>query len=270
MTVLTAAVGGGGVNREVDVRAVQALLNRHVAALGATPLAESGLADERTLAAIRLFQSQVMRLTAPDGRVDPGGRTWLALNGTAVGAASSQLSGAAWWRANQAAFPNSAEVSALEPAFAARVTAFLGALRTAGASVEVSATRRNKIRAYLMHYSWRVAKGDVRPAEVPGEPGCSIVWNHGDDARSLRGAKEMVDLFGIVFQPSLTSRHILGLAIDMTIDWAGAVKVRNAAGNEVSLSSTSDGTNTALHGVGASYGVFKLVSDPPHWSDNGH
>ena len=80
----------------------------------------------------------------------------------------------------------------------------------------------------------------------------------------------MVDLFGIVFQPSLTSRHILGLAIDMTIDWAGAVKVRNAADNEVSLSSTSDGTNTALHGVGASYGVFKLVSDPPHWSDNGH
>ncbi|MDB5964086.1 MAG: hypothetical protein JWQ72_586 [Polaromonas sp.] len=27
---------------------------------------------------------------------------------------------------------------------------------------------------------------------------------------------------------------------------------------------------TPLHGVGASYGVFKLVSDPPHWSDNGH
>ena len=43
MTVLTAAVGGGGVNREVDVRAVQALLNRHVAALGATPLAESAI-----------------------------------------------------------------------------------------------------------------------------------------------------------------------------------------------------------------------------------
>lgn len=74
----------------------------------------------------------------------------------------------------------------------------------------------------------------------------------------------MVDLFGIVLQPSQTSRHILGLAINMTIDWAGTVKVRNAAGIAVSLSSPSDGTHTALHGV------FKLVSDPPHWSDNGH
>ena len=80
----------------------------------------------------------------------------------------------------------------------------------------------------------------------------------------------MVDLFGIVFQPSLTSRHIRGVAIDMTIDWAGTIRVANAAGNVISLSSPSDGTNTHLHGVGASYGVFKLVSDPPHWSDNGH
>jgi len=28
--------------------------------------------------------------------------------------------------------------------------------------------------------------------------------------------------------------------------------------------------NTALHGVGAGYGVHKIVSDPPHWSDDGH
>ena len=170
MKVLTASVGAGGVNRERDVRTVQALLNGH-AAPAATPLAENGLADERTLAAIRHFQSAVMRLRTLNGRVAPGERTWLALNDTVGAAASSSLSGAAWWHANQAAFPNSAEVSALEPAFAAKVAGFLSALRTAGASIEVSATRRNKIRAYLMHYSWRVAKGDVRPADAPGEPG---------------------------------------------------------------------------------------------------
>lgn len=28
--------------------------------------------------------------------------------------------------------------------------------------------------------------------------------------------------------------------------------------------------NVALHGVGAGYGVLKLVADPPHWSDDGH
>ena len=26
----------------------------------------------------------------------------------------------------------------------------------------------------------------------------------------------------------------------------------------------------ALNAVGATYGVNKLVSDPPHWSDDGH
>ena len=75
MAMLTSSVGVGGVNRESDVRAVQTLLNQQAQALAATPLAVNGLADERTLAAIRLFQSRVMHLTAPDGRVDPGGRT---------------------------------------------------------------------------------------------------------------------------------------------------------------------------------------------------
>jgi hypothetical protein len=80
----------------------------------------------------------------------------------------------------------------------------------------------------------------------------------------------MVDLFDIVFQPSLASRHIPGLAIDMTISWSGTIKVRNASGKDVALSTPVDDTNTTLHGIGASYGVRKLLSDPPHWSDNGH
>lgn len=28
--------------------------------------------------------------------------------------------------------------------------------------------------------------------------------------------------------------------------------------------------NVMLHGVGAGYGVLKLVADPLHWSDDGH
>ncbi len=27
--------------------------------------------------------------------------------------------------------------------------------------------------------------------------------------------------------------------------------------------------NSDLYSVGASYGVIKLISDPPHWSDDG-
>ncbi|MGH7471991.1 MAG: hypothetical protein ACRENP_28905 [Longimicrobiales bacterium] len=121
------------------------------------------------------------------------------------------------------------------------------------------------IRAYLMHYSWKVAAGSVKAANVPAEPGCTIVWSHGDDAKSRLAAQQMVRLFGVVYQPSLTSLHIFGRAIDMTVNWGGPIKVRDAAGKDVLLSS-----QTTLHRVGASYGVIKLLSDPPHWSDNGH
>jgi hypothetical protein len=31
-----------------------------------------------------------------------------------------------------------------------------------------------------------------------------------------------------------------------------------------------DGSNPELIKVGATFGVMKLVSDPPHWSDDGH
>jgi hypothetical protein len=36
--------------------------------------------------------------------------------------------------------------------------------------------------------------------------------------------------------------------------------------------SVKNGTalNPVLHKIGASYGVIKLLSDPPHWSSDGH
>lgn len=267
MAQLTASVGKDGENRQSDVKSVQTLLNlpanrgKAQAALRVT-----GEVDEATLAALQRFQGKVMRLSDLDGRVDPGGRTWRALNRSRAG----ELSGATWWHAHQAEFPNSSAVADLEPVFSGKVTRFVAALRGAGATVTVSATRRNKIRAYLMHHSWRVAHKELRPADVPAEPGCNILWDHGDDVRSRRAAQEMVDLFGIVFKPSLTSRHILGLAVDMSISWTGTLAIKDAQAKTVSLSSPRDGSNTSLHSLGAGYGVLKLLSDPPHWSDNGH
>ncbi|ATY34551.1 hypothetical protein CVN68_10465 [Sphingomonas psychrotolerans] len=180
------------------------------------------------------------------------------------------LSGAAWWHANQARFPNSAAIGDLVPAFRDAVTDFIEALREAGATVKVSATRRNRTRAQLMHYSWRIAHGSIVPKDVPAIPGCAIKWDHKDLARSKQGAQEMVDLFGIAFQPSLTSRHIEGRAIDMTIGWAGTIQLRDKAGKLRALGAPRSGdTNKDLHAIGATYGVRKLVSDPPHWSDDG-
>jgi hypothetical protein len=182
----------------------------------------------------------------------------------------SDLSGAAWWHANQAKYPGSNQVQDLEPAFRGKVEAFLAALWKAGASVHVSSTRRSPERAYLMHYSWAVAHGTIKPAAVPQRAGVHIRWDHGDDQRSKRAAAEMVRLFGMKHQASLTSRHLEGEAIDMTISWTGTLKIANHNGKEFCIASTPrSGDNRDLHAVGATYGVIKLVTDPPHWSWDG-
>ncbi len=115
-----------------------------------------------------------------------------------------------------------------------------------------------------MHHSWRVARGQLAPADVPAIAGCDILWDHGDLATSRAAAREMVRLFHIVFKPSLTSNHIEGTAIDMTITRPRSMTMTDGAGKTVVVAS-----DAALHTVGASYGVRKLASDPPHWSANG-
>jgi hypothetical protein len=187
------------------------------------------------------------------------------------GASATIFSGAEWWHANEYKYPNSAEISDLEPSFAAAVTDFIRALTAARAIVTVAATRRNRLRAYLMHYSWLIANREILPAKVPLEPEVKIIWDHGNDEASQIAAQEMVDLFQIAYKPSLFSNHIAGRAVDMKISWTPPIKVRDSRGREVVIDRpTSDATNTHLHAIGASYGVRKLLSDPPHWSVNGH
>ncbi len=285
-----ASVGKDGVNELADVLVVQHLLNGWLAATGQELIPTTGVCGPLTIDAIKAFQSRVLGAASPDGRIDPGGRTWQKLAaGTPTPSpapapapapaptpaprpsAPTSLSGAAWWHANQALFPNSAAIGDLVPPFRDNVTAFVKALRDAGADVRISATRRNRSRAQLMHFCFRVANGSVAPRDVPAIAGCTIQWDHGDLARSKKGAQEMVDLFGIAFQPSLTSLHIEGRAIDMTIGWTGTVKVRDKSGSPRTVSTPRSGnTNKDLHAIGKTYGVIKLVSDPPHWSDNGH
>lgn len=79
---LNASVGQGGRNNHDDVLVVQKLLNKnaHIAeSIGAVP--EDGNVDEATQRAIIAFQRDVVRIAAPDGRVDPRGRTFRLLTG---------------------------------------------------------------------------------------------------------------------------------------------------------------------------------------------
>jgi hypothetical protein len=268
MANISASVGSGGVNRSADVLIVKRLLNQYLAANDEPPLAADGKVDVDTILTIQSYQLEVVGLANPDGKIDPGGKTWLALDsGQGL---KPQLSGAAWWHANEAKYPNSASVADLAKPFGDDVAKFIKAMKDAGASVTVSSTRRNATRAKLMHYCWKVAKGLIAPRDVPAIPGCAIRWDHGDLAKSKRGAQEMVDLFAIAFLPSLTSLHIDGRAIDMTIGWNGTLAIKDAAGKTQQLGAPRSGeTNTDLHKVGAGYKVIKLLSDPPHWSDNG-
>ncbi len=74
---LIASVGRGGRNLPDDVRQVQSLLNTRGAA---PPLAVDGACGPATIAAIRWFQEQVVRLARSDGRIAPTGRTWRTLS----------------------------------------------------------------------------------------------------------------------------------------------------------------------------------------------
>ena len=274
MPDIVKSVGAGGANNKADVRVVQTLLNNFIQALGLPALVADGDCGEKSIKAIRKFQSQIVGSSNPDGRVDPGGQTMKALNGIAPARApagdTSQLSGAAWWHANQAQFGNSQNIADLIPGFREDVQRFVDAMRAGGASVSVSSTRRNKVRAYLMHYSWRVGNGELAPSAVPPEPGCQIIWDHGNSAKSRAAAKEMKELFNIAFKPSLTSNHIAGKAIDMTITWNGTLNMTDGNGHAVAVPPPSPGSlNAKLHQVGATFRVLKLLSDPPHWSTNG-
>ena len=182
------------------------------------------------------------------------------------------LSGADWWRANQSRYPNSNSVDTLASGFRSRVEDFLACLRQAGATVTIRSTRRDPSRAYLMHYSWRVAEGDIAPSEVPERSGVKIEWDHGDDEKSRQAAEEMVRLFGMAHIAALNSNHIRGEAIDMKITWKDTLVLTKPAPLLARIESrprTGDG-NRELHEIGATvFGVKKLRSDPPHWSSNG-
>lgn len=75
MSEIQASVGRGGVNRPEDVALVQRLLlARGFGAVGDA----DGVCGAKTLAAIVAYQRGFLR--EPDGRIDPGGRSWRHLS----------------------------------------------------------------------------------------------------------------------------------------------------------------------------------------------
>jgi hypothetical protein len=184
------------------------------------------------------------------------------------------LSGPQW----VAQFPESTSPDDLVEPFRSHVNRFLAALKAAGASVSIACTLRPAERAYLMHYAFGIARLTLDPASIPALAKVDIQWVHPDgngtaDVTASRKAAElMVEGYGIVFAPVLKSRHTEGNAIDMDISWQGALTIADANGKPVKITTPprAGSGNTRLQAIGASYGVHKLASDPPHWSVDGH
>lgn len=180
----------------------------------------------------------------------------------------AEVSGAHWC----ARFPTSARIADLVQPFQNKVWDFHGVLLSAGARVTVSATLRPKERGYLMNGAWRIARELAAPTSIGPMAGVEIDWTHGGDVKAARAAAaKMVATYGLAYRPSLTSRHYEGRAIDWTITWTGTLNIRNRVGTIVAIMSEpkNGNTNRELHAIGASFGVHKLLSDPPHWSDDG-
>ena len=183
------------------------------------------------------------------------------------------LSGFSWVQK----FPNSTSLEDLDATFKANAKKFIAALQKAGAAVSIAATKRPAERAYLMHWSFKIS-GTTDPEAATAMAGVDIEWVHRnakgekDLAASRTSANMMVNGYDIAYEPALVSRHSEGKAIDMNISWtAKELTIADAAGKDVVIKTGSkNGSNAELQKVGKSYGVIKLVSDPPHWSTDGH
>ena len=73
--IISASVGKGGTNKKEDVILVQTLLNK-----SGYGLSVDGDCGKKSVTAISDFQSKKVGLAKPDGRIDPGGKTWNTLN----------------------------------------------------------------------------------------------------------------------------------------------------------------------------------------------
>src|SRR6266403_560989 len=147
------------------------------------------------------------------------------------------LSGTQW--VNQ--FQTSTSVDTLVQPFRGNVNRFIAALKAGGAQVSISATLRPPERAYLMHYSYRIANQGLDPQTVPAKAGVDIDWVHRNQngtvnlAASRLAAQQMVQAYGIAYAPVLVSRHEEGKAIDMTISWTVNLAIANASGTTVTI-----------------------------------
>lgn len=187
----------------------------------------------------------------------------------------AEYAGPAW----VARFPGSDRIADCVDPFKTNLAKFVLALKNGGSDVRIVATFRPPERAYLMHYAcwikgFRDKQGifqQAEPATIPPMTGVDIDWTCGGNfARAKAFASQMVSGYGIVYPAALNSRHTQGRAVDMHITVPAGATISDAAGHAFIIAGGADGTDSRIVAIGKTFGVIKLASDPPHWSDDGH
>jgi peptidoglycan L-alanyl-D-glutamate endopeptidase CwlK len=127
------SVGKGGVNQRADVRVIQTQLNAQMPP-GMKKLVVNSTSGPETIDSIRSFQKLVVGLRRPDGRVDPNGKTLIALNNPASGAkwARSAAADKPKWGGDSARWSQEKKLLSIEPILRVKVKAVVDELEKRG------------------------------------------------------------------------------------------------------------------------------------------
>lgn len=128
------SVGKGGVNQAPDVNIIKLQLNAQVPP-SRNKLMVNGICDSDTIDMIIDFQRSVLGFRHPDGRIDPNGRTLLALNDPASQSEwthSVNQTVASQWDGDSSKWPQQKKLQSLNPVFRTKVQSVLDTLTHRG------------------------------------------------------------------------------------------------------------------------------------------
>jgi hypothetical protein len=183
-----------------------------------------------------------------------------------------RLSGTSWCEK----YKGSTDIKDLTPEFSEKVSKFIEVLEDAGAKVEVLTTLRTEQSCYLYHYAFKISRGIISPENVPIRSDVKIDWTHNTLRESKEAATAMVLKWDISYQPSLTSNHIGGNAVDLLISWDASkekpLKIKDSEGNShivIFPKTETDPSTETLDLIAESFGIYNLKGDKNHWSNTG-
>ena len=174
--------------------------------------------------------------------------------------------------------------------FESRIHDLMTQLRTQGAEVYLNSTVRSPERGYLMWGAWLLSRSDderelrrtlakLDRANVDWGLDVPIVWWHPAGWRATReAAREMADTYDVVYateKGARSSRHYTGHAVDLVavgLPRRIELAAPDGARRTFDLSAPDQTRDLSLtprliEWIETHFGLSKLRSDYPHWSD---